>query len=225
MSRIPFPRGSFLLLLSAVIPAFASDLTVKETEQAPPAEVSEDIKAVLQPKAIQLLGGDKPQWEFWFVKELPLKGTPASPKASLDQIAEATLLGVVKVPPKQRDYRDDAIEEGVYTMRFLLQPQDGDHLGTAEFNYFAVLVPAAKDQTPGEFNDFDAIADASSEGTPTDHPVILSLRPLDSAEAPGMSEPAEEHKALEVSLPARVSGAGSAISAPLSLIFYGHGHL
>src|SRR6185369_16254597 len=115
----------------------------------------EGIRALLQPKSLQLVEGEKSVLEIWLRAEVPLKTKPASEKDSLSAIGETTLLGAVSVTGSGfRDYKDNEIPKGVYTARFGLQPQDGDHLGTAEFNYFFILLPADADKEPGGITQF-----------------------------------------------------------------------
>ena len=44
------------------------------------------------------------------------------------------------------DYRDQPIAKGVYTMRYGLQPVNGDHLGVSTYRDYSLLLPAAKDR-------------------------------------------------------------------------------
>jgi len=215
---------SLALELLMVLPLDGADLTLKVVDKEPPKELDPSMSARLQKKAVQLLDGDKPVYEFWFTTEVPLQTRPASMAKALDSVKQATLLGAVAVPKAQRDYRDDELSAGVYAMRFALQPQDGNHLGTAEFNYFAVLVPAKLDTKPDGITDYKPLVKASSKETTTDHPVILSLRPASSAEGdfPKLNEPAPEHKSVRVKLPAKV-GAEST-SLVFEVVYEGKGH-
>jgi hypothetical protein len=138
------------------------------------------------------------------VKEVPLQSKPGSPATALDAVKAATPLGAVVVAAARRDYRDDEIPAGVYTMRFAQQPQDGNHSGSAEFTYFAALVPAKADTKPDGIKDYKELMRASSKETSTDHPMVVSLRPAASAEGePKLNSPAPEHKSVRVKVPAK----------------------
>ncbi len=200
-------------------------LELKVVDKAPPEALAADIRAKLQGKAIQLLDGTKPAFEFWLVSELPLASKPAGLAKALDSVGTATLLGAVKVSKQQRDYRDDPLPAGVHTMRLALQPQDGNHLGTAEFGWFAVLVPAALDPKPDAITDYKSLVKASTKLTVTEHPVILSLRPAtEEGAAPKLFAPVEEHKSLRVSIPARVGGKEEKTSLVFEIVYEGKGH-
>jgi len=202
----------------------AAELTVRVTEKEPPKELDAFVRAVLQKKAVQLVDGDRPVWEFWLVNELPLQSKPASLAKAMDTLKQPALLGAVSVPKALRDYRDDELAAGVYTMRFALQPQDGNHLGTAEFSYFAALTPAKLDTKPDGIADYKALVKASSKETSTDHPLILSLRPAgaEAGDTPSLQEPVSEHKSVRVKVPAKAGG--DKMSLSFEVVYEGKGH-
>lgn len=214
---------AFALMMAAATGSAAS-LTLKVVDKEPPKELDPSIAAQLQKSAVQMLDGDKPAYEFWFVAELPLTAKPASPAKALDGVKQATLLGAVSVPKALRDYRDDEMAAGVYTMRLALQPQDGNHLGTSEFAWFAVLVPAKLDTKPDGITDYKPLVKASSKETATDHPVILSLRPPSSTDGETLKlyEPAAEHKSVRVKVPAKFGDEKTALV--FEVVYEGKGH-
>jgi len=203
-------RKLLLLLASVLSAAFvpassAADLTMKVVDKEPPKEFGEAIRQTLQTKAAQVVDGSKPAFEFWFAREIPLKSRPASLAKALDSLEPATLLGAVSVSSATRDYRDDELPAGVYTMRFALQPQDGDHSGSTDYIYFAVLVPAKLDAAPDALTTYKAVVKASAKGTSTEHPHVMSLRPASSeaGDQPQIKEPAPGHKSILLKLPAK----------------------
>jgi hypothetical protein len=182
----------------------AAELTLKVVDKEPPKQLSEPIRAALQSKALQLLDGDKPVYEFWLAKEVALKGKPASLEKALDSVEATTLLGAVSIPTALRDYRNDELPAGTYTMRFALQQQDGNHLGTTDYLTFAVLVRAELDAKLDTFPTYKSLVRSSARDTTTEHPLTLSLRPA-SAEAsePQIQTPKPEHKSVRVQVPAK----------------------
>jgi hypothetical protein len=172
-----------------------------------PAEISPEIRALLQTKSVRINEGEKPLMEFWLRNEVPVSAVPPAISKALDALQQPVLLGAARLPANSRDYRDDEIPAGVYTVRFGLQPADGNHLGSSDFTYFAVLIPAKLDAKPDGIADYKALMKASSQDTSTGHPRILSLRPVSTAVAadklPSLEEPAAEHKSVRVRLPAK----------------------
>ncbi len=216
----------FRLLATLVLctcAASAADLTLKVTDKAPPSEINESIRSLLQPKAVQLVEGDKPVIELWLARELNLQSKPSSPATALDALKQTTLLGAVSFASSRKDYREDEIAKGVYTVRFAQQQQDGNHLGTAEFTSFAVLVPAKLDGGPDAIKDYKQLVNTSSKETSTDHPMVISLRPVNSAEGefPKLATPAPEHKSVRVKIPGKGADTGPVV---FDIIYEGKGH-
>lgn len=207
--------------------AVAGDFKLKVAEKECPKEIDDSIRKTLQGSALQISDGAKPMFEIWFCKEISLASKPESSAKAMDAIKQSTMLGVISVSADTRDYKDNDLLAGLYTMRFALQPQDGNHLGTAEFLYFAVLVPAKKDLKFDGITDYKGLVKASREGTATDHPIILSLRPPSSSDAslPKLFEPAPEHKSVGVKIPARIAGTSETSSVTFELVYQGKGKI
>ena len=207
--------------------ASAADFSVKTGNQPPPTQIAEPIRATLSSKPIQLLEGDKPILQIWFRQDVTLKSKPSSPSSSLQSLGEALLIGVVSVEGSGlKDYKDNDLPKGVFTARFALQPQDGDHLGTAEFNTFVVLIAPDNDKALDAFTKFTPMVKASGKLTSSGHPVVFSLRPVSSAHGnfPSLTEPAAEHKAIRLKLPGKTAD-GQAGEVFLELVYQGHGHI
>ena len=201
----------------------AADFAVKTGETAVPKELGETIRAVLEPKTVQLAQDGKPLLEIWLRKEVPLKNAAAK----LESLGEATLVGAVAVRGGGlTDYKNNEIPQGVYTARFLLQPQDGDHLGTAEFATFLVLIGADTDKELAGLDKYRPVTKASGKLTPSGHPMVLNLRPVAGAagKTAEVTEPATEHKAVRLSLNGKGPG-GEKVEVPFDLVFEGHGHI
>src|SRR5256885_15960960 len=98
-----------LLIFLKVNASTAADLALKVAAKEPPKELDTSIRAKLQTKAVELLDGEKPVYEFWFGAEVPVQSKPATVGKVLDAIKPATLLGAVSVSRDQRDYRDDEL--------------------------------------------------------------------------------------------------------------------
>ncbi len=185
--------------------SFADDFKVKSIEKKAPEEIGESLRKELQPEAVQLLDGDAPVLEFWFRSYIPLEAKPEKARDALGKMKETTLIGIVAVHRKLRDYQDGGIPEGLYTMRLGIQPEDGDHLGTSDYEFFAVLIPAMRDKEVDGIKDHKTLTKTSKKGTPTEHPIVLSLRPVSTPEKdlPKIAEPADDHKSLRVRVPAK----------------------
>jgi hypothetical protein len=204
----------------------AAELNLKLLDKTLPQEIDPSITNLLSSKALQLLDGEKPAYELWLRDRLPLKSKPSSTATGLASLAETTLIGIMVVGSGQRDYKDNDIASGAYTVRFALQPQDGNHLGTAEFSYFAVLTPVKTDTKPDGITTYKALVKASGKDTSTGHPVVLSLRPASApaSEPAKLVQPAADHKAVQIRVPAQVADSDETAELHFQLVYEGKGH-
>lgn len=226
-----FPIASLVAAVSvsllASVAAFAAEpaLTLKVQDQKAPSEVAEPIRALLQEKCVALSGVEGPVFEFWFVKNVALKSKPADTAQGLESLKEAALLGVVRVPKAIRDYRDDQVDPGVYTLRYAVQPNDGDHLGSAPTTHFALLIKASLDTAVDGLKDHDSVAKASQKDTAGKHPSSLNLQSVSRGEGdfPKLGEGEWNSKLLQVKLPGKVDD-GSDAALVFGLVYQGKGH-
>lgn len=204
--------------------ASAADLALKVTDKAPSSDLDSSFTALLQPKAIQLVDGDKPAFEFWFCKEVTLDSKPESDAKAMDSLKQAQFLGAVTVAAGQKDYRDDDLPAGVYTMRYCLQPTDGNHQGTADFGYFVLLTSTKNDPKLDALANYKAVVKASGKDSPNEHPHVISLRPPSSTEgdSPKLMQPLPDHKSIRIKIPAKAGGDKADLL--FELVYQGHGH-
>jgi hypothetical protein len=174
---MPSPRLlalAFFLLLSS---ASAQTYKAEALKAAPPDGVAAGVKKELSEEAVRVLSADgKPFADFWLRKAVPASGKPEGAKGTVlyPILGEGELLGVVKFVAEGHDYRDQSIPKGVYTMRYGLQPVNGDHLGVSPFRDYILLVPAAKDADPAALAK-KKLETQSAETVGSSHPAILML--------------------------------------------------
>jgi len=171
---------SLALVFLAALPASAASHAIKVVGEAAPMEVAEAIRTLLSDKCVQLLD---PKGELlaevWLRKAWPAKATEAQIKNGLTyaEIPETTLVGALRVVKQWTDYRKQKIKPGVYTLRIAHQPMDGDHMGTAPYNEFCLLSPAAADKSPALLEG-KQLHELSAKTLPgTTHPVVMLLFP------------------------------------------------
>jgi hypothetical protein len=204
-------------------PATAQDkLTVKVEDAAPPKELSDAVRGLLDGKALSVSDGKgKLLCTVWPRKELPLKAVtdPTKVGPGYGGLEESVVLGAVRFPEEWRDYRKQRVKPGVYTMRLGIQPMDGDHMGTAPYNEFGLLVPAALDKTP-DLLDAEALHNLSSKAAPRKHPAMVLLFPnLKPADKPVVESKPQEHWVLSYRVPFAGKGKGE---LGFSLVVVGH---
>ena len=150
-----------------------------EAVSSPPGEVSEQVKESLSGEGIRILEHDKILGEFWFPREFPTQGSASTALGvSFGQLKESAFLGVARFPSGWSDYRGRAIAEGTYTLRYGVQPADGNHMGVSFYRDFLLLLPASVDVDPAALYSFDELMTLSTQASRTPHPAVLSLFPI-----------------------------------------------
>lgn len=220
--------GPLVLFAVWAIPTLAlgdDAFKIEPLKQAPPSEVSAEIRADLNAQGYRVLKDGKPFAEFWFRKATPASAKPSGPNGVIQfpVLKEGQLLGALRYVEEGQDYRDQAIPVGVYTMRYGLQPVNGAHLGVSPFRDYALLLPAAKDKTLADLAQ-KPLEDRSSEAAGTSHPAVLMLLtpPSPVKDAPSMvQDEAKGTWGAAVSVPVGVKDSKDALSIDVQLVLSG----
>jgi hypothetical protein len=222
-------RNCMILLTVALLPTAVlaqESYKIEALEQGPPAGLAGPIKDVVGARGYRVVDDQgKSYAEFWLRKAVPAKGKPAGPREAVlfPVLEEGELFGVLRFPGEGHDYRDQTIAAGVYTLRYGLQPVNGDHLGVSTYRDYALLVPAAKDKSVANLPS-KKLEEQSAESAGTNHPAVLMLL---AAPEGTKSEPSMAHdEALNtwgavVPLNLEVKGETGPVPLPIQLILVG----
>jgi hypothetical protein len=161
---------AFTLLVPAA--ASAQTLTGAPLAEAPPDALAAPVRAALAASGTRVTSGAV-SLDFWWVKQLPVA---AASDVTWMQVAEGSLVGAVRLSAAWRDIRGRTIKPGVYTLRYAVQPADGDHLGVSPYRDFLLLSPAAED-TGGAPAGHDGTIKMSRDTVGASHPAPWSLDP------------------------------------------------
>jgi hypothetical protein len=179
--------------------AFAASYKV-EPSATPPTGLSDALKGILQAQGSRILNEQGGIWcEIWIRKEVANTGKPASPDAKYPALHLGSLLGVMSFPAAGSDYRGQAIKPGIYTMRYCLIPEDGNHLGAAPIRDFVLLVPVAEDaKDPEAAMTVEELVNLSRKASGTNHPAVINLgRPPESLSGPTLEKDDLDHWVLK----------------------------
>jgi hypothetical protein len=162
-------------LLTSAITALLLTLapSVTPLTDKPPADLSADLVPRLAPAAKILNGAAT--LEIWLVDTVESSGG-----AGWSGVDSGTLVGAIRVGGEFKEIRGKVVKPGVYTLRYGLQPQNGDHLGISTYRDYLLLSPAALDRDPKVLG-FDGVVAISKEVIGTAHPASLSLDPPEDA--------------------------------------------
>jgi hypothetical protein len=207
--------------------AFAQEsLTVQARKQAPPSTVAPEILKMLDGQGFRIQDEKgEPYAEIWLRQATPGSEKPTGPKGAIQFpfLSDGELLGVLEFGKEGHDYRDQPIAKGVYTMRYGLQPVNGDHLGVSTYRDYVLLLPAGKDKAIAAPTR-KQLEERSAESAGTSHPAsfLFLMAPPGAKPDPSMLRDAEKNL-WSVVLPLRlqVKAAGEAIVYPVQLVVLG----
>ncbi len=167
----------------------ADDYKVAAVAQNVPDEVAADIASLMAPESYKVTHGKRTTCELWLRRAVPVQASFAPTDTVLYPFDVGQLVGVVRFPRKTSDFRNQEIAAGVYTLRYGLQPVDGNHVGTSETRDFLLLLPAGEDKDPAKL-EMENLYKISRDAAETTHPAIMPLRAvspeLDQEKAPIM---------------------------------------
>jgi hypothetical protein len=208
-------RSHHLPLMLLTLAALSTTVTaeeykIEESREAPPSALSAAIRESLGPQGYRVLDGEgKLYAEIWLRKAVPASEAPAGAKGAIlyPFLTVGELLGALRLPDIGHDNRDQTIARGVYTLRYGLQPVNGDHLGVSTYRDYALLLPAAKDTALARVAR-KPLEEKSAESAGTSHPAILMMvAPKSGAKVPSMvHETVKDSWAAVVPLSLEVKG-------------------
>jgi hypothetical protein len=167
---------SLLTVWSTVV--WAADPQL-EKSGAPPDSLAAALKDQLQPTGLKIQVDGKVLGEFWMRKELPTaEGSNPGLGIHFTGIQDGTFAGVVQFPESWKDYKGQPVPAGVYSLRYGIEPADGNHMGVSTYRDFLILVPVAEDKDPSAKYTTADLVKLSTKASGTNHPAVLALFPV-----------------------------------------------
>ena len=190
---------------------------MEKTDAAPPESVSSEIREALGPGALQVVADGKSLADFWLRPEVPVAETASTELGvGFGLLPQCTLLGVVRLGAAWSDYKENPIPAGVYTLRYAIQPADGNHMGVAVYRDYLLLVPVSDDTSVDVDWSPELLWEKSKASTGTPHPAVLALFPIwEEPSEPGLVRNEMDQWTLAVPV--------GSVSPTLGLVVEGHG--
>lgn len=211
-SRLLLRTARFRILIAALLVVclwtpLAGAQFIIEPVGAPPSEgVGEKMRGSLDSKGVRVKGpGGKVVAEYW-ARSAEFSGPPVSGFGiRFESIPEGALLALVRFPEKSSGFREQTIPAGMYTMRFGLHPENGDHMGVAPSRDFALLTPVADDPDPAKNYGYDELV-AMSKKVGNPHPTIARVELPAGDQAPHIRQNDYQHWVLDLKVAGQVVG-------------------
>lgn len=164
-----------LLCLSSV--ALGQEHRVEVLKEAPPKEkLPEEMVDQFAAEGLKVVrGSSRTVCSIWPCKKWEIAGDFEAKEDRLYPFKPGQLIGLLHFGRRGKDFRDQTIQSGYYTLRFGLQPNDGNHEGTSPTRDFLLMIPAAEDKSP-ELVGVKRLMLASAEAAGSSHPAMLCLQ-------------------------------------------------
>ena len=183
-----------MFFLAALLVIQAPDLSAATHADAVPVGVAAPVAEKISPGGVRVAIAAN-NLTFWWVKDLGA--------AKWSELPEGSLVGAVRIDKDFRDIRGRVIKAGTFTLRYGIQPDNGDHLGVSPYRDFLLLSPVALDTDPAAPG-HKPLVELSKETIGGSHPAAWSIDPPVASGAPLSVHPTElEHKAVVMEVPAK----------------------
>jgi len=195
--------------------------------EPPPGSIAAEVRIAISGQGFRIQDDQgRTMADIWLRKAIPSSEKPAGPKGAVQFpfLADGELLGVLQFATEGHDYRDQPIAKGTYTVRFGLQPINGDHLGVSTYRDYSLLLPASKDRSL-ELLPRKQLEERSAASAGTSHPAVflmLTAPPNASKPVPSIVHDAEMNTwSVILPLNLQVSGKGEPIIHPVRFVVVG----
>lgn len=154
----------------------AAEYTVDVLKEEAPKELADAVRKEMAPTGARVLekDGGKPHADLWLRAAMPLEDAAESLMVKYPALKPGRLVGAIRFHARGGDYKNQSIPPGVYTLRYGVQPEDGDHQGVSDTKDYLMLVPAAGDASPADLSQEDLVK-ASAKVFGKKHPAVLYL--------------------------------------------------
>jgi len=211
--KITKVAGCLAILIAIPYLLVAGDFRASVSGSKIPPGLSSEMAGMIEKQAIFAEGPDgKVVAEFW-PRKVAFSGDPvAGFGIRFETMPEGSLLGVVRFPKNGSDFREQNIKSGIYTMRYGLHPEDGNHMGVAASRDFALLIKTDADTEPSRNLPFDLLTQLSISSSGNPHPTVLRLELPDGDDSGHIWQDETGHWVLDLAIPGDVIG----------VVVYGH---
>ena len=211
-----------VLLTLTLSTARGQEYSIELIDAAPDADdVSGELAGQFADRGVRVKrGSTRTACEIWFCKQWAVEAGFKATDERLYPFSPGQLIGLLHFNRRNSDFRNQTVGSGWYTLRFGLQPVDGNHVGTSPTRDFLVMIDAEQDAPDKQWAMKD-LEKASAKVAGSSHPAMLCLqRATEGDESTIRHEEASDRWILHV------VGQGTADAktqdVPVDLIVVGH---
>ena len=203
--------------------ASADEHRVETLDEGPPAdELAESIREQLADKGMKVIrGSSRTVGELWICREWEAAADFKATEERLYPFQPGQLIGVLRLRRRGNDFRDQQIPRGVYTLRYALQPIDGNHEGTSPTRDFLVLVKAKEDDVDKKWT-VESLMTASADAAGSNHPAMLCLQAAKGERKAPSIRHVESKDWWILQLSGQAAANGKKRPLPVDLVVAGH---
>lgn len=213
----------FVAWVAETSPLFAEDYKIEDLSEGPTG-LTPAVTEAVAPKGLRLSGKDGIICDLWLAKAIPVK-SGFTPNLRIQYpFQNGQLIGAIRFPEasEPHDFRGQSIKPGLYTLRYGLQPDDGNHLGTSEIRDFLCACPADADKDPKRIEKIKDVFKLSAKAAGTTHPTIfLLLAPPEKAVESSAVKFDKDHEYVIISINASGQADGASTAVPLNVVVVG----
>lgn len=190
-------RNALPLLSVLILASVCMAQTVGRIEISAASNLPSSVKMAVQAKGyrVALQSGTA---DFWFAKNLTITKREAA-GALYPELSDGEFVGLVSFAQTFTDFRGQSVPSGVYTLRYQLLPQDGNHLGVSSNPDFLLAIPVAADAHPEQAYAYKKLIALSAKSTGGSHPAVIAM---ETAGEPGTLTKADTGLVFSVAVPA-----------------------
>lgn len=166
-----------LLTLSLTLDVCGQEHRVESIKEAAGAEeLSKEVATALADTGFRVIRGEsRTVCEFWPCKTWEISADFKPTTERLYPLQPGHLVGLLHFRRRGKDFRDQTIKRGWYTVRYALQPTDGNHEGTSPTRDFLLMVRAEEDKSPEPMG-MKRLLKLSAEAAESSHPAMLCFQ-------------------------------------------------
>jgi len=163
-------------LLTSVA-ALRADEHELETIDEVPKGLSPAIEKQIDPEGYRVSSEKGAVVDLWLLKDVAVEPGFKSSLLKLYAFKPGQLIGALRIADgaEYTDFRGQEMNAGTYTLRYGLQPMDGNHVGTSETSDFLLALPAAIDTKADGIATKEELSEESAKAAGSTHPAIFSL--------------------------------------------------